>query len=205
MTMKGNKKADGPAPAVPADSIPGTPRDSMAGNAENSAYDTLPVTVGNLKQNLPAMLAPIMQAMSDQFEDRLKQERDATTKQINEANAGMMSTIKQYLEQLNASINQNQGGGGEGAPQQPQDQKAQLLQMLQPSLERALNKFLGGEDVPQAGALDQQTSLIRKMIDREAQKVATKLIRQGMNKGLLFPDEVADVIGDGTANHDTLR
>ncbi len=194
-TTKGNKKVDAPAPAVPADSIQDAPRDQIAASAQNGAYDTLPVTVGNLKQNLPAMLAPILQAMSEQFEDRLKQERDATTKQINEANAGMMDTIKGYLEQLNTSINQAQQGGGGGAAQ-PQDQKGQFLQMLQPSIERALNKALGFEEHAPMPENDRLLQLLKTGAERELKNTLLLGIKKNVRKGLLYQDEVEAVLGE---------
>lgn len=162
----------------------------MSENPSDIADDTV-ITKSQLEKMLDDRdLALIMtlekrqKAQFDSLMNGIEQRLDPIIQQLN--------NNTQYINQLatNAQPQQQQGGAAQRKTTLKELVENDIIPLVDAARERGYLRM--GEETE----LDGPTKLLKTAIDREARKIVLKSVRQAMNKGLLFHDEVEQLVGD---------
>lgn len=172
---------------------------AAAGIKEKPKYPKKPVTAEELDAKLEQVVAGFGKIVED-YKDTMHTEMKNVTAEI-------ANILDKHATQINALTKViNEGGQQQEQAAQPAQAGAvvkpgitiggqtigldEILPLVKPYIERKLTG-----DTPE-DPLQPYANLISKMINRQAVKIATKQVQQGLQRGLLFPDEVESMLGD---------
>lgn len=170
-----------------------------------------PVTIGQLKT--------VLEEMSKQFELRIQDQDRVNIERLNNFGVELQNSLKLFAEQVNARLNE---GPGQGPPAQQQQSapttttgqgprtggsnltdKEQILQILQPHIDKAIGKYLGtDDDIPRVDPavyeFRKNSENINRMIYKKAAiatgRIFDKVMRDMLKSGDLTDQEAASMV-----------